>query len=692
MFSRVRIQMMLVACFLAASGIELIHGVTAAEAPSSSFYTLRGDLPEIQKKGSIRFLVHGEADYLPRAEDPRAAERALAEELANRLNLTPVFVSVAEQDDLVSELNDGHGDVIIGSFAITGERSKQIVFSRPIRFVDQLVVVRTTDTTIQELGDLAGQEVTVRAGSSYAEALRGAKVKDVRIKAAPETMQTFDILQKVGRGEEKITVADSDLFAAATEFAPNIRSAFKLAEKQPIAWGLRRNNTNLKEAIDGFLVEHALTQEKEDAYYVDLEEIKKRKVLRVLTRNTSSTYFIYKGEQLGFEYELAKEFAKSLGVRLEIIVPPTREALLEYLDAGKGDLIAAGMTRTPEREKRYLFSAPYQFVSELLIVPAKDKTTRGLPDLKGKTVSVRKSSSYYETLSNIKDNLGIKIELLPEELETEEILGRVGAGKIPATVADSNIVQLEQTYNSNIRSVGPLGDIVEIAWMMRQNQPKLKQEADAVMTKLYKGVFYNQMVSKYFKDPKRARNVQKSRADKGGQLSPFDDLVKKHSRTYEFDWRLVTAQMFQESGFDPNAKSWVGAKGLMQVMPRTAEELKVENVEEPSQGILAGTKLMARYFNLFNSSEISAKDRIRFALASYNCGPGHVADARDLATDMGLNPNKWFANVEQALLLLGKREIAKKARYGFCRCEEPVNYVSQIQDRYDHYVQIVPMR
>jgi len=149
----------------------------------------------------------------------------------------------------------------------------------------------------------------------------------------------------------------------------------------------------------------------------------------------------------------------------------------------------------------------------------------------------------------------------------------VGEGKIEATVADSNIVQMEQTYNNNIRSVGPLGDVVEIGWMMRQNQSELKGELDDFMKKLYKSTFYNIMVNKYFKNFKGGRSNQKLRADRGGQLSPYDALVKKHARTYEMDWRLITAQIYQESGFNPKATSWVGAKGLMQVMPRTAQEL-----------------------------------------------------------------------------------------------------------------------
>src|SRR5262245_49879121 len=178
-------------------------------------YTLKGDLGEIQGKGFIRFLYHGEPDYLPRAGDPHAEERSLAEELASRLGLRAVFVSVAEQEDLVGELVDGRGDVIIGSLAITAERAKRVAFSRPIRFVDQLVIVKASDTSVQELGDLAGRDVTVREGSSYAEAIRGAKVKGIRIKPAPETMQTIDLLQRVERGQEEITVADSDIFEGA---------------------------------------------------------------------------------------------------------------------------------------------------------------------------------------------------------------------------------------------------------------------------------------------------------------------------------------------------------------------------------------------------------------------------------------------------------------------------------------------
>ena len=323
----------------------------AADAPAAPSYLLKGDYQEMRSKNSIRFLIHGEADHLPRSGDPRAAERALAQKLANRLGVTAVFISVAEPDDLIDQLNDGHGDeIIVGSLAITAARSKRIAFSRPIRFVDQLVVVHASDTSIQGSagpggpgGDGAGE------GSSYAEALDNAKVKGIRLKVVPPTMQTFDLLQKVGRGEEKITVADYDLYAAASAFAPNIRSAFKLVEKQPIAWGLRRNNPDLKAAIDTFLVEHALTQDGEETYFADLDEIKKRKVLRMLTRNTSTTFFIYKGEQLGFEYELRARVCEEhrRSARSRDPAEPAGAARLRSLGANRVDA-RNGKTLSPQ--------------------------------------------------------------------------------------------------------------------------------------------------------------------------------------------------------------------------------------------------------------------------------------------------------------------------------------------------------
>ncbi|MCI0524947.1 MAG: transporter substrate-binding domain-containing protein, partial [Acidobacteria bacterium] len=385
-----------------------------------------------------------------------------------------------------------------------------------------MVVVKADDSSIKTVDDLAGKEVIVRPSSAYATTLKtiGEKVAGIKIKAASEKEDTIDLLQKVARGEEKVTVADSDILAAALTFEPNIKGVVALTEKDPIAWALRKDALKLKAALDAALVEAALTSHMDEVYAADLDEIKKRRVLRVLTRNASNCYFLYRGEELGFEYEIAKDFARQLGVRLEIIVPPSREALMTYLQEGRGDLIAAGMTITPERQKTVDFTSPYLTVSELVVVPVSDTTTKELTDLKGKKISVRKSSSYFETLTRLKDQYGYTIEILPEDLETEDILEQVGDGKLAATVADSSIVDIELTYSDTIRSIGPLGEPVQIGWALRKNQPQLRVEADAFVKKIYRGIFYNITVKKYFKSPKSMRTAaSEDRSDRKGQLS-----------------------------------------------------------------------------------------------------------------------------------------------------------------------------
>jgi membrane-bound lytic murein transglycosylase F len=259
-------------------------------------------------------------------------------------------------------------------------------------------------------------------------------------------------------------------------------------------------------------------------------------------------------------------------------------------------------------------------------------------------------------------------------------------------VADSNIVDVELTFSDGIRSAGPLGDPRDVAWMLRKDQPKLKAAADRFIRKIYRSTRYNLMVTKYFKNERQMRvAASEERSDKAGQLSPYDDLVKKYAMMYEFDWRLVTSQMYQESRFDPGARSWVGALGLMQVMPRTARETGVGDVRKPEQGIHAGVKVLARYAAMYQDPEISEPDRLRFALASYNCGPGHVADGRRLAADLKLDPARWSGHVEKAMPLLAKPRFARTARHGYCRCGEPVKYVSEIQSRYESYSKLIAL-
>jgi len=175
----------------------------------------------------------------------------------------------------------------------------------------------------------------------------------------------------------------------------------------------------------------------------------------------------------------------------------------------------------------------------------------------------------------------------------------------------------------------------------------------------------------------------------GGRLSPYDEILKKHSKRYGLDWRLMAAQAYQESLFDPEAESWAGAKGLFQLLPSTGLELGFEDLGDPEAGIQAGVRYMHQILARLEP-RVPLKHRLRFALAAYNAGFGHLQDARRLAAEESLDPDKWFGHTEKAMLLLSQPRYYQRARYGYVRGSETVRYVSEIQNRYDHYVTLVP--
>jgi membrane-bound lytic murein transglycosylase F len=180
---------------------------------------------------------------------------------------------------------------------------------------------------------------------------------------------------------------------------------------------------------------------------------------------------------------------------------------------------------------------------------------------------------------------------------------------------------------------------------------------------------------------------QRADSPSGGELSPYDDLARQYAERYGFDWRLIVSQMYQESRFDPNAKSWVGALGLLQVLPRTGKELGLENLRDPETGLHAGVKYLDWLMRRFEP-DLPVAERTWFALASYNAGVGHVRDARRLARQLDMDPDRWFNNVEKAMLLLANQRYARKARHGYVRGHEPVNYVREIRDRYLAYIKL----
>jgi membrane-bound lytic murein transglycosylase F len=313
-------------------------------------------------------------------------------------------------------------------------------------------------------------------------------------------------------------------------------------------------------------------------------------------------------------------------------------------------------------------------------------------DLRGRRIRVRPGSSYVATLERLRaKGAGFTLELGRPDEETEQLIASVASGEVDLTVSDSHIFQAERVWRTDVVAAFALDDAEkkQIAFAVRPGDRELKGAVDRFVKQSYRGLEYNMSWRRYFED---SRIATESRAQDAGTLqglSVYDALFRKYAQLYGFDWRLLAAQAYQESRFDPQARSLAGAVGLLQVLPRTARELGFTRPEEPEQGTHAGIKFLSTLSDRLETT-LPVQQRMRFALAAYNCGWGHLADARQLARARRLDPDKWFKNVEQAMLLLQNPAYYAHARHGYVRGTEPVRYVSEIQTRYENYLKLVP--
>ncbi len=666
--------------------------------------TSRGDLARVRERGVLRVVVPRLSEgCLPRKGMPAAAERELTQAFAERIGVDVEFLCTENRDELLARLEGGEGDLVAASLTVTPGRQKRVAFTRPTATVTEWIVgaVDASDNPTS-LTELNGREVHVRASSSFARALESVAREhnlDIRIVPVDETLDTETIVFEVGEGKRPLTVADDQQLTSIESYNKKVTRLFPLAKGRQIAWAVRQGNKELLAAANDFITEHVMTGHRRELSTGDLETIKERGVLRVLTSNNAVNYFLYRGQQKGFDYELAKMVTARLGVRLEMVVPPQFDQLIPWLLEGRGDVIAGSLTITPERETHLDFSEPYLYVEEILVQSAKaEGKLSSIEELEGRTIHVQKSSSYFRTLQELQQTYGpFTIVEAPEDLEIEALMDWVAQGRIELTVADRHLLDAELTYRDDIEAAFPLAvsdpdsdpSRKKIAFGVRKSNPELKAFLDGYVMEIYRGLEYNIARKRYFHTPHNLRREKEERAYISGRISPYDETLKKYSKQYELDWRLMSALAYEESRFRPGVQSWAGAQGLFQVMPSTGLELGFSDLYDVEINIHAGIRQMHRLIDRWNP-EIRFEERVRFALAAYNAGWGHVEDARRLAAQKGWNPNQWFDHVEKAMLLLEQPSYHSQARHGYVRGSETVAYVSGIQHRYDHYVRLFP--
>ncbi len=432
----------------------------------------------------------------------------------------------------------------------------------------------------------------------------------------------------------------------------------------------------------------------------DLPGILKKGKLRVLAENSSTSYFIYKGKRMGFEYELLREFAEDLGVELEIVTVNDLNEMNQRLNDGEGDLIACNYAVTRDRQDVINFSRPFYQTNQVLIQRKQD-TTKEMSDeawkkyhvadplqLAKKKVDVWKNSSYYDRLVNLQDEIGETIYIRPTQgnQSVEELIEMVADGAIDYTVAERNVAQINEKFYDNLDVSLAISFKQNIAFGLRKDAPLLKKRIDAWLTKFMKKEAFRFIKRKYFDPYKQTTGTTVNYAISKGGLSPFDHIMKAEAQKYGFDWRLLAAIIYHESKFNPNARAFGGAYGMMQFMPGTGPKFGVYPSSTPEVQIRGGMKYIDKIDKMWHDIA-DPMERNKFILASYNAGAGHIKDAQKLAAKRGLNPKIWEDNVEKMVMNLGKREFYSDpvVTSGALRGTITYKYVRGIMARYASY-------
>ncbi len=439
----------------------------------------------------------------------------------------------------------------------------------------------------------------------------------------------------------------------------------------------------------------------------DLNHIKQRGSLVAIVDNSSTGYFIYKGQPMGYEFDLLSLFAAHIGVRLRIEMTSSIDEAFEMLNQGKGDVIAYNLTVTNDRKELVSFSNSHYKTRQVLVqrrpenwrVLTRDQLENELIrdqiDMIGKEVHVRKSSSYAKRLKNLSDEIGGEVRVIEmgDSVETEQLIKMVVNGDINYTVADESVALVNAAYYSIIDVQTPISFPQRIAWAVRKNSSDLLDELNSWLTVIKKQPTYNLVYNKYFNSP-RSSSIRASSdfsSIAGNRISLYDNLIKLAADSIGWDWLLLASQIYQESRFDPAATSWAGAVGLMQLVPETGRRFGAQILTDPAQNIQAGSSYIQHLDDLWSKTVHDELERIKFILASYNVGLGHVVDARDLARKYGKDPTLWDDHVEYYLLNKSKKKYINDptVKFGYCRGEEPVNYVQEILNRYSQYQQLI---
>lgn len=434
-----------------------------------------------------------------------------------------------------------------------------------------------------------------------------------------------------------------------------------------------------------------------------LKAILANKTLTAIIEANTHTYYIDKGHPSGFELEMLQSFANYLEVDLNIVVSHSLTESLEMLSSGQADILADGLAITKQRQQQWLFG-PNLFQSQQVLIQRlpqgwrkmallsdiESHLLRQISDLNGKKIYVPTASVYANRLKHIAEETGSSMRIADTILSVDSLVALVAKGKINYTICDDHIAFYNKVIHNNIDIKTKIGNYRQhIAWAMPMGADSLQHSMQKWLHHIKRNKTFYYIYNKYYKNPYKARQVKKALA-KGifnRQLSPYDSLIQHNSHRLGWDWRLLASLICQESGFKDEENPVSHAFGVMQMIPETADIYGLQPQDSIAAQIAAGSRYLKALDKEIAERVSDANERQKFVLAAYNVGVAHVFDAMRLTQKYGKDPAIWYRNVEDYMLLLAQPEYYKDTvcYYGYCRGSEPYNYVREIENRYQHY-------
>ncbi len=415
-----------------------------------------------------------------------------------------------------------------------------------------------------------------------------------------------------------------------------------------------------------------------------LDEVKALGELRVITRNSPTTYYTGSNGPEGPEYDLIKGFAEHIKVELKLETSDRFTGLIPSVESGQVHVAAAGLTITPERARRVDFGPAYQDVRQFVIYKLGTGRPRDIDDLLGKKVEVVAGSSYVETLKDVQKVRPDLIWIENPHADLAELLTAVARQDIQYTVADSNLYEVYRNFVPEIRLGFEMTMGESLAWAFPKRYDRsLIEQAENYLQEIKQSGEYAKIMDRYYGHTQKFDYVGTRTfiRDYKRHLPRYREMFEAGGIATNTDWRLLAAVGYQESHWDPDAVSPTGVRGIMMLTARTARVLDVTNRTDPAESIRGGAEYLKRVKERLPDS-IEEPDRTWFALAAYNVGYGHLQDARKITRELGENDNSWI-NVRNSLELLTQQQWYSKTKHGYARGWEPVMYVKNIRNYYD---------